>query len=110
MARNVNLQDCPPSRGLPTEYAARYVGCQTVAQFEREVAAGVWPQPFSKNTRPKRWDIEALDAALDRMSGINRQKAARKSFFLNEDATGLRTQSDTFEERARNFLNGDGGD
>lgn len=97
-------------RGLPTECAARYVGCQTIEQFEREVAASIWPQPFSKNTRPKRWDIEVLDAALDRMSGISRQRTGRRLLSLNDDATGLRIQSDTFEERARNYSDGNASD
>ena len=106
MTRRVKSQGCPPSRGVPTECAAIYVGCQTIEQFEREVAAGIWPQPFRKDARPKRWDLEALDAALDRMSGIKRQRGPVQALPLHEDATGLRTQSNTFEERARNFSNG----
>ncbi len=110
MTRRIRSEGTIPPRGLPTEDAAGYVGCQTIEQFEREVAAGIWPQPFSKNTRPKRWDIDALDAAMDRMSGIFRQKAGRRSSLLNDDATGLRIESDTFEERARNYSDGDAGD
>ena len=48
---------------LPADESARLVGCRSVAQFRREVAAGVWPVPMTKNSRPQRWSRAELEMA-----------------------------------------------
>ena len=68
-------------RLLSREEAAEYVGV-SATQFDKEVAAGVWPRPLDKETirrvlsireydcRRLRWDRRALDLAVDRLSGL----------------------------------------
>jgi hypothetical protein len=51
-------------RTLTADLAAEYLGCRSVAQFRREVAAGIWPQPLLKQSRPQRWSIQELERAL----------------------------------------------
>jgi len=51
-------------RAIPIQEAARYVGCRSVDQFRREVRAGTWPRPIAPNSRPQRWSVPQLDAAL----------------------------------------------
>lgn len=58
------------TRALPQPEAARYVGCKDVAQFMREVRAGVWPAALPIASRPPRWDKAALDAKMNEYSGI----------------------------------------
>ena len=62
-----------PARCVPIEDACKYVGCKNVDQFRREVRLGKWPGPIEIKSRPLRWDIRALDAALDKMSGVAEQ-------------------------------------
>lgn len=98
MTRRIQNPPLPP-RGLTSTQAAAYVGAPSVEVFEREAKAGIWPAPFQPNSRPKRWDRDALDLAMDRQSGIarNHSVASEKSFDLRSDGP------DVFEERARNF-------
>lgn len=55
-------------RLLDCALAAAYVGLSTRA-FLDAVDAGHYPQPLEHGTR-KLWDVRALDAALDRRSGL----------------------------------------
>jgi len=52
---------------MTKEEAAEYVGCQTLAAFDAWRAKGIVPGPMAGTNR---WDRKALDAALDRASGI----------------------------------------
>jgi hypothetical protein len=99
MSRRVKRDGAIPSRGLATEEAARYVGCHTVEQFEREVRAGIWPLPFQPHSRPKRWDRAALDRKLDQMSGISSNYRGQSANSIDHDSLA----SNAFEERARSF-------
>jgi predicted DNA-binding transcriptional regulator AlpA len=57
-------------RLLDRKAAAAYVGLSSTT-FDVEVAAGTFPQPFPlAHTRRRLWDVRALDAAMDRASGI----------------------------------------
>jgi hypothetical protein len=49
---------------MTAEEAANYVGCRSTQQFRREIKAGIWPRPIAPNSRPQRWSIFQLDAAL----------------------------------------------
>jgi hypothetical protein len=49
---------------LTADDAATYVGCISAAQFRREVRQGVWPAPIAPRSRPQRWSVAQLDAAL----------------------------------------------
>jgi|KBSSwiStaDraftv2_1062776.scaffolds.fasta_scaffold292327_2 predicted DNA-binding transcriptional regulator AlpA len=55
-------------RMLRLALAAAYVGLSQTA-FKKAVAAGRYPKAVLDG-RCKRWDIRALDAAIDRHSGI----------------------------------------
>lgn len=57
---------CP--RGLDAASAAAYVGLSKTA-FLREVAARTMPGPLPLASRRRIWDIAALNAALDRLTG-----------------------------------------
>jgi hypothetical protein len=103
MSRRIRRDHIIPARGLTTEQAASYVGCSTVEQFEREVKGGIWPPPFNRHSRPKRWDIAALDRTLDQMSGIFKNHSAQAANPLDHASVA----SNAFEERARSFSLGD---
>lgn len=56
-----------PPRGLTVEQAAEYAGCQTVSAFRDWVRKGKMPGPIPGTHR---YDRRAIDAALDRLSGL----------------------------------------
>ena len=55
-------------RLLDCALAAAYLGLSAPA-FLKAVADGHYPQPLGHGTR-RQWDVRALDAALDRRSGL----------------------------------------
>lgn len=57
----------PLKRGLSKQEAAEYCGCSTLAAFDHWRAKGIVPGPIPGTAR---WDRKALDAALDRASGL----------------------------------------
>jgi hypothetical protein len=59
-------------RGLTKQEAAEYVGCNSLAAFDRWVQKGIIPRSMPGTTR---WDRRALDAALDRASGLVTESA-----------------------------------
>lgn len=63
-------------RGLSKEDAAAYVGCRTCSAFGDWVRRGIMPGPIPGTDR---WDRRALDAALDRHSGLQPTAAPQKS-------------------------------
>jgi len=54
-------------RGLTRAQAARYAGCETLSAFANWVRRGILPGPIPGTHR---WDKRAIDAALDRASGL----------------------------------------
>ena len=54
-------------RGLTREEATAYCGCGSMATFSNWVRRGIIPGPVPGT---KRWDRKAIDAALDRASGL----------------------------------------
>ncbi|MGY4469336.1 hypothetical protein ACVWWK_005045 [Bradyrhizobium sp. LB9.1b] len=54
-------------RGLTKQEAAEYVGCNSLAAFDRWVQKGIIPRSMLGTSR---WDLKALDVALDRASGL----------------------------------------
>ena len=54
-------------RGLTKQEAAEYVGCNSLPAFDRWVQKGLIPRALPGTNR---WDRKALDAALDRASGL----------------------------------------
>lgn len=67
--------------------AAAYVGCATVRTFEAQITRGVFPHSMP-GTRV--WDRNALDAAMDRLSGLSRLPADNAdaefdAFFANRN-------------------------
>jgi hypothetical protein len=60
----------PPSlapRGLSREEAAAYAGCKTISSFKERVRKGLLPKSIPGTHT---WDRKAIDAALDRASGL----------------------------------------
>jgi len=59
------------SRFLSREEAARYLGV-CVDSFDAEVRAGMWPAGIARGPKRGRlmWDKAALDATVDRLSGL----------------------------------------
>ena len=55
-------------RLLDLEVAAAYLGLSAAA-FRTAVSAGCYPPPIETGRR-KQWDLRALDAVLDRHSGL----------------------------------------
>jgi len=55
------------ARGLTVEEAATYAGCKTVSAFRDWIRRGLMPGPLPGTHR---YDRKAIDAALDRMSGL----------------------------------------
>lgn len=56
-----------PPRGLTRAQAAAYAGCKTISSFKERIRRGLLPGPIP-GTRT--WDRKAIDAALDRASGL----------------------------------------
>ena len=54
-------------RGMSKQEAAEYCGCETLAAFDAWRSKGIVCGPIPGTTR---WDRKALDAALDRASGL----------------------------------------
>ncbi|WP_316196320.1 MULTISPECIES: hypothetical protein [unclassified Bradyrhizobium] len=54
-------------RGLTKQEAAEYCGCETLAAFDGWRQKGIVPPAIPGTNR---WDRKALDAALDRASGL----------------------------------------
>ncbi len=59
-------------RGLTKQEAADYCGCNSLAAFDRWRQRGIVPAPILGTTK---WDRKALDAALDRASGLVTESA-----------------------------------
>jgi hypothetical protein len=55
------------SRGLTRKDAAAYCGCSSLTTFSDWVRRGIVPGPISGTHI---WDRKAIDAALDRASGL----------------------------------------
>nr|WP_246562946.1 hypothetical protein [Bradyrhizobium liaoningense] len=53
--------------------AAAYCGCNTLAAFDSWLQKGIVPKAIAGTNR---WDRKALDAALDRASGLVTDSAA----------------------------------
>lgn len=66
MSRAAAAQGIAP-RCLTKQEAADYCGCNTLAAFDQWRAKGIVPPPIPGTSR---WDKKALDAALDRASGL----------------------------------------
>lgn len=61
----------PPARWLNAAEAAAYTGVG-LSDFLQEVAAGTWPEPVRRTASAgDLWDRKALDAASDRLSGLD---------------------------------------
>ena len=54
-------------RGLTRCQAAAYAGCQSLSTFNDWIRRGILPGPIP---RTHTWDRRAIDAALDRLSGL----------------------------------------
>lgn len=54
-------------RGLSREDAAAYAGCKTLSAFHDQIRRGILPGPMPGTHT---WDRKAIDAALDRLSGL----------------------------------------
>ena len=67
----------PPRRFLDVDQAAAYVGVG-MTTFLEEVGQGMWPPPLRRGASGRRttWDVRALDAAADSLSGIATAEAA----------------------------------
>ncbi|MHC4051513.1 helix-turn-helix transcriptional regulator [Bradyrhizobium sp. 25ACV] len=59
-------------RGLTKQEAADYCGCNTLSAFDRWIQKGLIPKALPGTSR---WDLKALDAALDRASGLVTESA-----------------------------------
>lgn len=56
-----------PPRGLSKAEAAAYAGCKSLSCFNHRVRRGILPGPIPGTYT---WDRKAIDAALDRASGL----------------------------------------
>lgn len=54
-------------RGMSKGQAAAYAGCETLSAFNNWIRRGIMPRPIPGTHK---WDRKAIDAALDRLSGI----------------------------------------
>jgi hypothetical protein len=52
---------------MSKEQAAAYAGCETLSAFNDWVRREIMPRPIPGT---RKWDRKAIDAALDRLSGI----------------------------------------
>jgi hypothetical protein len=54
-------------RVLSKKQAAAYAGCETLSAFNDWIRRGIVPGPIPGTHK---WDRKAIDAALDRLSGL----------------------------------------
>lgn len=54
-------------RGMSKEDAAAYAGCKSLSTFNDWICRGILPGPIPGTHK---WDRKAIDAALDRLSGL----------------------------------------
>ena len=54
-------------RGMSKKDAATYAGCETLSSFNDWVRRRIMPGPIPGT---QKWDRKAIDAALDRLSGL----------------------------------------
>jgi hypothetical protein len=54
-------------RGMSKKQAAAYAGCETLSAFSNWIRRGITPGPIPGTHK---WDRKAIDAALDRLSGL----------------------------------------
>jgi hypothetical protein len=54
-------------RGMSKQEAAAYAGCETLSAFNDWIRRGIMPGPIRGTHK---WDRKAIDAALDRLSGL----------------------------------------
>jgi hypothetical protein len=54
-------------RGMSKQEAAAYAGCETLSAFNSWIRRGIVPGPIPGTHR---WDRKAIDAALDRLAGL----------------------------------------
>jgi hypothetical protein len=54
-------------RCLSKQQAAEYCGCESLEAFDAWIRKGIVPPAIHKT---RRWDKNAIDAALDRASGL----------------------------------------
>ncbi|RWK41123.1 XRE family transcriptional regulator [Mesorhizobium sp.] len=75
----------PPSdrRVFGRPEAASFVGA-SVGYFDKLVRAGIMPQPLSLPGGVKRWDVRALNKALDGLSGISESEDSESEDSDNE--------------------------
>jgi hypothetical protein len=52
---------------MSKEQAAAYAGCETLSAFNDWIRRGILPGPIPGT---RKWDKKAIDAALDRLSGL----------------------------------------
>lgn len=63
-------------RGMSREQAAAYAGCESLSAFNNWVRRGIMPKPIPGT---RKWDRKAIDAALDRMSGLDSKMQLQRS-------------------------------
>jgi hypothetical protein len=54
-------------RGMSKKQAAAYAGCESLSVFNDWVRRGIMPKPILGT---RKWARKAIDAALDRISGL----------------------------------------
>lgn len=66
-------------RCLSRRQAAEYCGCGSLSTFDDWVRRGIVPGPI---TGTRRWDRKAIDAALDKRSGLLAGKITDRDPFV----------------------------
>jgi hypothetical protein len=74
-------------RGFTKQEAADYCGCESMAAFDSWRRKRIIPDAIPGTNR---WDRKAIDAALDRASGLVAQSAAELSPFQRWKAENAR--------------------
>jgi hypothetical protein len=66
-------------RCLNRRQAADYCGCSSLSTFDDWVRRGILPGPIAGT---RRWDRKAIDAALDKMSGLSATASGEEDPFV----------------------------
>ena len=64
---------------MSEEDAAEYVGV-SIAQFRHERKEGKWPRPVDRGCRRNTYSRKALDAAIDRLAGLDNAGSDRSEW------------------------------
>jgi len=90
-------------RGMSREQAAAYAGCESLSAFNHWVRRGIMPKAIPGT---RKWDRKAIDAALDRRSGLDSKMQPSDHRMMNGKRRKMRVRLKGINSLQRSSLTG----